>query len=74
MSWSRPVWRLTTVTCNCCKEQKVFRKDKKQGRTYVFKCQQCKRRWIGKMPVGAELLNVYKYADGRIIGWDVKKR
>jgi hypothetical protein len=47
----------------------VFRKDKKQGRTYVFKCQQCKLRWIGKMPAGAELTNVYKYEDGQIVQW-----
>lgn len=72
MSWCRPCWRLTTITCKCCSNQTVFRKDKKQGRTYVFKCQKCKHRWIGKMPAGAELTNAYKYPDGRIIGWDVR--
>lgn len=71
MSWAKPPWIFTTVTCKCCGDQQVFRKNKKQGRTYVFKCQKCKHRWIGKMPAGAGLTNRYKYPDGRIIGWDV---
>ncbi len=81
--WSHvPVWTLTTIVCKCCCVKvsleceplvhAVFRKVKKQGRTYVFKCQHCKLRWIGKMPAGAGLTNVYKYPDGRIIGWDVR--
>lgn len=78
----KPCWRLTTIVCTCCSVKdalegnpvvySVFRKDKKQGRTYVFKCHKCKHRWIGKMPAGAGLTNAYKYPDGRIIGWDVE--